>query len=47
MTKAKGELEGYLRKRADAKGKPSPAEEALKAGLQKRLLVMQVKFKEE
>ena len=47
MTVAKADLEGHLQKRADAKAKPSPAEEALKAGLQKRLLVMQVKFKEE
>lgn len=47
LAKAQQGLDKYLKERADAKGKPSPQEEAMKASLQKALLAQQIRFKEE
>ena len=46
LVKAQQSLDKYLKERADAKGKPSTQEEAMKASLQKALLAQQIKFKE-
>ena len=47
LVKAQQGLDNYMKQRADAKGKPSPQEEAMKASLQKALLAQQIRFKEE
>ena len=47
LLKAKKDLDDYLKRRAEKKGKPSPQEEAMKASLQKKLQMQQIKFKEE
>lgn len=47
LIKVKKELNDYLLKRATDKKKPSPAEEAVKVNLQKKLLKQQLAFKEE